>query len=124
MAKHKPPGSTQLELNFSAPKPPPAARAEERRGLRLITGQGQKRKESLDSRDAVARVLVEAGADLLLRRISPERAEYIERTVDQILGLFDQVDEIPQLLPVLRKQLDELEKLMVETRGRRARRPG
>jgi hypothetical protein len=80
--------------------------------------------EPLDSRDAVVRVLVEAGADLLLRRISPERAEHIERTVNHVLELFDRVDEVPQLLPVLRRELEALEQLMLETRQRRKRRPG
>jgi len=38
----------------------------------------------LGSRDAVRAVLIEAGADLLLRRISPARAEAIEEEVDAI----------------------------------------
>jgi len=57
--------------------------------LRVIQGLGQKQQEPLASRDAVTRVLIEAGADLLLRRISSERAEAIEREVDEILELFD-----------------------------------
>ena len=48
-------------------------------GLRVIRGEGQRREEPLASRDAVARVLMEAGADMLLRRITPARAEEIER---------------------------------------------
>jgi hypothetical protein len=88
-----------------------------RNHLRVIQGGGQKTEEPLASRDAVARVLMEAGADLLLRRISSQRAEEIERQVDRILGLFDQVDGTPELLPVLKKRLDDLEALMRETRG-------
>ena len=48
--------------------------------LRVIQGLGQKKpNEKLVSRNAVARVLMGAGADLLLKRISSERAEVIER---------------------------------------------
>jgi hypothetical protein len=94
--------------------------------LRVIAGGGQRRQdEPLGSRDAVVRVLLEAGADLLLRRISPVRAEEIEGRVDRILELFDRVDAVPALMPVLRRQLDELETLMRETREvRRVRRGG
>lgn len=90
--------------------------------LRVIQGLGQKQQEPLLSRDAVARVLVEAGADLLLRRISPERAEVIEKAVDEILALFDKVDDNRLLFPVLQRKLDDLEQLMRETRDTRARR--
>lgn len=92
--------------------------------LRVIKGLGQKRVEPLATRDAVARVLVEAGADLLLRRISPERAEEIEGQVDHILNLFDRVDRDKKLMPELAKCLDELEALMRETREKRMRRRG
>lgn len=102
--------------------PSPAASA--RPGFRVIQGGGKRIQEPLKSRDAVVRVLVEAGADLLLRRITPERAEYIERSVEQILQLFDRVDDKPQLMPLLRRHLDELEALMTETRAQRSRRPG
>jgi hypothetical protein len=106
----------QLELPLSAPrpKPPPA--------LRLIPGEGKGVREGLHSRDAVVRVLVEAGADLLLRRISPARAGEIQRTVDQVLKLFDAVDGTPALLPLLRRELDALERLMTQTREIRGRR--
>jgi hypothetical protein len=91
--------------------------------LKVIAGLGQQRAaEKLSSRDAVARVLMEAGADLLLRRISDERAEEIEARVDEILGLFDRVDRHPLFLPVLQRKLDELEGLMRETREKRVRR--
>ncbi len=90
--------------------------------LRLIQGLGQKQQEPLASRDAVARVLMEAGADLLLRRISSERAEEIEAQVDEILDLFDRVDGNRLLFPVLQRKLDELELLMRDTRQKRVRR--
>lgn len=72
----------------------------------------------------MVRVLVEAGADLLLRRISVERAEEIEANVERILDLFDQVDRAPELMPELKRRLDELEGLMTETRAVRTRRGG
>lgn len=94
-------------------------------GLRVIRGEGQRRPdEPLTSRDAVARVLMEAGADLLLRRISPARAEEIERRVDRVLELFDRVDDTPLLMPVLRRHVEELETLMRETREQRPVRRG
>lgn len=122
-------GPVQLELPLAprrarapeAAKPPPAPAAPS--FLRVIQGGGERTHEPLTSRDAVVRVLVEAGADLLLRRISPERAQAIEEEVNEILDLFDRVDGTPGLLPVLRRRLDELESLMGETRDRR-RRPG
>lgn len=91
-------------------------------GLRVIRGEGQRKQEPLADRNAVARVLMEAGADLLLRRISPVRAQEIERKVDRVLDLFDRVDAAPVLMPVLKRHLDELEALMRETREVRAAR--
>jgi len=94
-------------------------------GLRVIRGEGQRRPdEPLTSRNAVARVLMEAGADMLLRRISPERAAEIERQVDRALDLFDRVDANPLVMPVLRRHLDTLDSLMRETRERRPARRG
>lgn len=87
--------------------------------LKVIHGLGQKKIEPLSSRDAVARVLIETGADLLLRRISPTRAEAIEEEVDAILSLFDRVDREPAAMSELQKKLDGLEALMRETRERR-----
>lgn len=89
--------------------------------LRVISGLGQRTEETLASRDAVARVLIGAGADLLLRRISPERAEEIEQQVDEILTLFDKVDRAPILMSVLAKKLDALEALVRESREKRLR---
>lgn len=90
--------------------------------LKVIKGLGQREQEPLGSRDAVARVLMEAGADLLLRRISADRAEAIEERVNEILDLFDRVDRHPLFMPVLQRKLDELEGLMRETRERRVSR--
>jgi hypothetical protein len=90
--------------------------------LKVIKGLGQRVQEPLESRDAVARVLMEAGADLLLRRISSDRAEEIEARVDEILGLFDRVDRHPLFMSVLKRKLDELEALMRETREKRVSR--
>lgn len=91
--------------------------------LKVINGLGQKKPpESLGSRDAVARVLIETGADLLLRRISPARAEAIEEEVDTILCLFDRVDAEPEAMSELQRRLDGLEALMRETRERRVHR--
>jgi hypothetical protein len=85
----------------------------------VIQGGGQRTHEKLASRDAVVRVLLEAGGDLLLRRISPERAGEIERRVESVLGLFDAVDRSPALMPALERQLEDLEALMRETRDLR-----
>jgi hypothetical protein len=90
--------------------------------LKVINGLGQKKIEPLSSRDAVARVLIETGADLLLRRISPTRAEAIEEEVEAILTLFDRVDREPGVMVELQKKLDGLEALMRETRERRVTR--
>jgi len=108
-----------MELPLSRRVPAPLPRAP---GLRLIHGEGKKTPERLASRESVVRVLVEAGADLLLRRISPDRAGEIQRHVDQVLRLFDAVDATPALMPVLQRELDALELLMTETRARRGRR--
>lgn len=108
----RPTDDRQLELPLPRSAP----------SLKLITGLGQKKEEPLESRDAVARVLIEAGADLLLRRISSERAEAIEHDVDEVLRLFDLVDRNPLLMPVLHKKLDALEALVRDTRDKRTAR--
>jgi hypothetical protein len=114
--------SRQHDDNSTSERPltrPSAAR--QPGGLRVIEGGGQRRQdEPLVSRDAVARALMEAGVDLLLRRITPARAAEIERKVDRVLDLFDRVDAAPVLMPVLQRHLDELEALMRETRQVRA----
>ncbi|MBI3181392.1 MAG: hypothetical protein HYZ28_04555 [Myxococcales bacterium] len=91
-------------------------------GLRLIRGEGAGAPEKLCSRDAVIRALMETGADLLLRRISVERAEEIESNVERILDLFDRTERVPKLLPALRRELDELEALMRDSRAGRFKR--
>ncbi len=114
--QHDDNSTSERPLTRSTPAPvrPPG-------GLRVIEGGGQRRQdEPLGSRDAVARAMMEAAVDLLLRRISPARAEEIERKVDRVLDLFDRVDAAPVLMPVLRRHLDELEALMRETRQVRA----
>ena len=126
------PVSTRQHDDTTPSGPPPARRAAAPgrapgAGLRVIKGGGQRRPdEPLASRDAVARVLMEAGVDLLLRRISPARAAEIEKKVDRVLDLFDRVDAAPLLMPVLQRHLDDLEALMRETREVRspARRGG
>jgi hypothetical protein len=121
MARSRKTNKGQLELPFKGSatlthREGRASQSELRPLLRLILGSGEKQRPSLDSRDAVVRVLIGAGADLLLRRISSERAEEIRRRVERIMSLFDQVDESPELLPSLKRRLDELESLMRETR--------
>ena len=112
----------QLAFDFDAPVREARAPVREKPRLRLVKGGGERKQEKLGSRDAVARVLMEAGADLLLRRISSARAEEIERRVDHILSLFDRVDRDPAQMPKLSAALEELEALMTETRAVRARR--
>jgi hypothetical protein len=117
--------SSQLELPLAPRSKPPPAPPVSRQAptvLRVLKGGGQRVHEKLKSRDAVIRVLVEAGADMLLRRISVERAEEIQENVDRILSLFDRVDLAPDLMPVLERELGSLEALMTETRGLRSAR--
>ena len=45
-----------------------------------------------------------------------------EKEVDEILSLFDRVDQNPILMPVLKRKLDELESLVRETREKRQQR--
>ena len=85
-------------------------------GLGVIQGGGKRPREPLSSRDTVIRALIESGVDLLLRRISPARAEEIQRVVDEVLLLFDQVDASPEQIALLRERLDALERLMSKAR--------
>lgn len=87
--------------------------------LRVIEGGGAKKAEALDSRDAVARLLLATGVDLLLRRISPARAEEMEREVSEVLDLFDHVERLPALRPLLEARLDALDALAREGAERR-----
>jgi len=125
MSQSKKFGPTQLELPLGRGDPRSKASEGLRSTcppLRVIEGEGAGKEEpTIVSREGVVHALIEAGADLLLRRISSERAEEIRRTVDRIMSLFDRVDASPQLMPALRRQLDELEDLMRETRAIKAR---
>ena len=109
----------QLELPFGLPEAPQSATPAPQ-GLRLIRGGGQGRREPLATRESVVRVLLEAGVDLLLRRISAARAEEIERRVERVLRLFDAPGSSSDPTAALRDELDALERLMVETRAKRA----
>lgn len=110
----------QLEFPFAdSSTDSAAAKTSARSTFRVIEGGGERQQEPLLSRDAVVRILVETGADLLLRRISSERAEAIQREVDTILVTFDRVDRQPELMPMLERQLLNLEQLMSETRSLR-----
>jgi len=87
-------------------------------GLRLLAGGGEGRApERLASRDAVARALVGATADLLLRRIAPARARSIHFQVERVLLLFDAVDCGTVPAGQLASELDTLEGL-VQPRAR------
>lgn len=96
-------------------------RDEAPRRLRLIQGEGRARSEKLQSRDDLARVLVGAAGDMLLKRISAPRANEIQRRVEKLLGLFDRVDDEPALEPVLRRELDLLEQMLREQKARAGR---
>ncbi len=84
-----------------------------RGGLRLLAGGGEGRPaERLTSRDAVARVLVGATADLLLRRIGPAQAHSIHFQVERVLLLFDAVDRGTVAVGQLAVELNALEGLV------------
>ena len=117
MRRPKPPPQQQLQLPLASHQP---SNSQARPMLRIVRGEGAKGPARLDSKDAVIRVLLEAGADLLLRRISSARAEEIRRRVDEVMTLFDRVDASPGLIPTLKRRLDQLELRMRETRGLRA----
>ena len=86
------------------------------RGLRVIQGEGQRRDETLKSKDDVARVLLGAALDLMHKRISVERNSEIQRRVDRVLRLFDLAGSDPVAMALLRRELDELEKIWREGR--------
>jgi hypothetical protein len=83
-------------------------------GLRLLRGEGKPRDATLRSRGDVVSVLVGAAGDLLFKRISAPRAHEIEARVEKVLSLFDRCDAQPALLPILRRELDDLERLARE----------
>ncbi len=80
--------------------------------LKVISGLGQKKAEPLDNRDAVARLLAQTGAALLLKHVSPERAETINDLVEEVLVLFERVETEPMFVKVLERKLGELESLV------------
>lgn len=84
--------------------------------LRVIDGEGRARADKLRSRDDLARVLVGAAGDMLLKRISAPRGHEIQKRVDKLLALFDRVDREPLLEPILRRELDALEELLRESK--------
>jgi hypothetical protein len=86
--------------------------------LRLIRGEGQGRDETLRSRDDVARLLVSSAADVLLRRITPDRAHEIETRVDKAMRLFDRAGRDPVARVLLRRELDNLEAVWREGQKR------
>lgn len=112
----------QLPLPIDAPRDPPAPRplsAAPPRAFRVIRGEGQKRADPLKSRDDVARMLVGSACDLMLKRISPDRAHEIQQRVDRIMRLFDRVPADPVASALLRRELDDLEKLYREGQEKR-----
>lgn len=122
MSQAKDPRVIQLELpfqerEFQRPERTEVLTTFRRQPLRLIQGGNQRKIEPLLSRDAVVRVMVDAGADLLLRRISPDRAEEIQEAVDRILVMFDEADRHPNVLPILRRELDALEIMISESKA-------
>ena len=103
------------------PLPPRAtAQAPAERTFRVIRGEGQKREETLHSRDDVVRLLVGSACDLMLRRISPDRAHEIQRRVDRIMRLFERVPADPVATALLRRELDDLEGVYRDGAQRRA----
>jgi len=119
------PGPKQLELPLQGRKPPEAPPAPgERpappaRTLRVIEGGRQRRKETLETRNDVARLLVAAAADMLLHRITSDRAHEIQVRVERVQRLFERCQGDPILLPILRRELDELEALWRESQDKR-----
>jgi hypothetical protein len=89
------------------------------RPFRVIKGEGQGRDETLRSRDDVARLLVAAAADMMLKRISVERADEIQRRVNRVMRLFDKVDQDPVVMALLRRELDDLEAIWREGQRKR-----
>lgn len=102
-----------LSTNFR-PQPPVTAPSTSRKVFRVIRGEGRKRDETLRSRDDVARLLVASAANMMLQRMSTERAHEIQARVDRVMHLFDLVERDPLAARFLRHELDELEKVWKE----------
>jgi hypothetical protein len=94
-------------------------RTEPRRAFRVIQGEGQRRDETLHDKNDVARLLVGAAVDMMHQRISVERNSEIQRRVDRVLRLFDLAGDDPVAMVLLRRQLDELEKIYREGRDQK-----
>ncbi|MGC4113851.1 MAG: hypothetical protein QM765_04190 [Myxococcales bacterium] len=113
----------QLPLPLRVPaeprpaRPPSTPTAE--RTFRVIRGEGQKREETLHSRDDVVRLLVGTACDVMLKRITPDRAHEIQRRVDRIMRLFDRVPADPVATALLRRELDDLESIYRDGQGQR-----
>lgn len=118
----KPAPRRQLELPIapSAPREPaiPPVTAPAQRAFRIIKGEGKKRDETLRTRNDVARLLVASAADVMLRRISVDRAHEIETKVERVMKLFDRADD-PLVQLLLRRELDQLEALWREGQEKR-----
>ncbi len=95
----------------SRPLPPVTAPPSSRKAFRVVRGEGQKRDETLYSRDDVARLLVASAANMMLQRMSTERAHEIQARVDRVMHLFDLVERDPLAARLLRHELDELEQV-------------
>lgn len=111
--KHDKARSRQLSLPLRvepspAEKRPPSTPTAERT-FRVIKGEGHKREETLHSRDDVVRLLVGTACDVMLKRITADRAHEIQRRVDRIMRLFDRVPADPVATALLRRELDDLE---------------
>lgn len=107
----------QLELPIDAPRSPPGPRpvaAPAQRSFRVIKGEGKKRSETLKTRDEVVRLLCAAAADVMLHRLTPDRGNEIQKRVDKIMRLFDRPADDLVARELLRRELDELEKVYRE----------
>ena len=107
-------GPRQLSLPLHAandPAPRRSLAAPSPRAFRVIRGEGKRRREPLESRDDVAQLLVGSACDLLLKRISPDRAHEIQTRVDRVMRLFDRIGSDPVATALLRRELDDLEQL-------------
>jgi hypothetical protein len=114
-------GSRAVPVDAPAPRQTNAVRSPPR--LSVIVGEGKPERRPLRSRDDLARVLVGAASDLLVRRISSVRAHEIEKRVDRLMDLFDRVDREPLMFKVLQRELDDLEALVKESSQGRSKRP-
>jgi len=92
------------------------------RAFRVIQGEGQRRDETLHDKNDVARLLIGAALDMMHKKITVERNSEIQRRVDRVLRLFDLAADDPVAMVLLRRQLDELEKIYREGRDKKSTR--